>query len=50
MSKEEAARILANEDYLPWALVSEAKKVLGIPEPKAADIMAERLRAKESRA
>lgn len=43
MSKAEAERILRDEDYLPWALVQEARRVLGVKEQKAAEIMAEML-------
>lgn len=46
MSRAEAERIVAAEDYLPWAVVSEAKKVLGIAEPTAAEIWAELLKTK----
>ena len=41
MNKQEAQKIVANEDYLPWALVAEAKQVLGIKEQTAAEIWAE---------
>lgn len=41
MDKREARRIVDNEDYLPWALVAEAKKVLGIKEQTAAELWAE---------
>ena len=41
MTKQEAQKIVANEDYLPWAVVAEAKKVLGIKEQTAAEIWAE---------
>lgn len=47
MTKEQAQKIVANEDYLPWAQVAEAKKLLGIPEEKAADIWAQMLAAKK---
>lgn len=50
MNKAEAEQIVANEDYLPWALVSEAKRLLGIHEPTAGEIMAEVLKAKECNA
>ena len=30
-SKEWAERVVANEDYLPWADVASAKEILGIP-------------------
>jgi len=48
MTQEQAKRIVANEDYLPWEQVSEAKKLLGIPEEKAADIWAQMLAAKKA--
>ena len=41
MTKQEAQKIVANEDFLPWALVAEAKQVLGIKEQTAAEIWAE---------
>jgi len=41
MTKQEAQKIVANEDYLPWAVVAEAKMVLGIKEQSAAEIWAE---------
>jgi hypothetical protein len=41
MTKQEAEKILANEDYLPWALVAEAKQVLGVKELSAAEHWAE---------
>lgn len=28
---EWAKRVVANEDYLPWADVQDAKKILGLP-------------------
>jgi len=46
MSKQQAAKIVADEDYLPWDVVAEAKRVLGIKEQTAAEIMAELLAAK----
>ncbi len=46
MTREQAQRIVANEDYLPWDQVAQAKKVLGIAEEKAADIWAQMLAAK----
>ncbi|SIR80361.1 hypothetical protein SAMN05880566_12310 [Janthinobacterium sp. TND4EL3] len=30
---KQARRIVENEDYLPWAYVKAAKKLLGIVEP-----------------
>ncbi len=47
MTKEQAQKIVANEDYLPWAQVSEAKKLLGIAEDKASDIWSQMLAAKK---
>lgn len=41
MTKQEAQKIVANEDYLPWAVVAEAKMILGIKDQSAADIWAE---------
>ena len=41
MNKQEAQKIVANEDYLPWSLVAEAKQVLGVKEQTAAEIWAE---------
>lgn len=40
MSLDEARKVLANEDYLPWALVAEAKRALGVPVESAAEIWA----------
>ena len=47
MTLEQAQRIVANEDYLPWDQVAAAKKVLGIPEEKAADIWAQMMAARK---
>jgi hypothetical protein len=47
MTREQAQRIVANEDYLPWDQVAAAKKVLGIAEEKASDIWAQMLAAKQ---
>ena len=47
MTKAEAQKIVANEDYLPWAVVKEAKAVLGIKEQSAAEIWDEMIRAAE---
>lgn len=41
MTQQQAREIIANEDYLPWSLVAQAKEVLGIAEPTAAQIWAE---------
>ena len=41
MDRQQAQRVLANEDYLPWAEVKQAKEVLGIVEQSAAEIWAE---------
>lgn len=46
MTTQEAKKIVANEDYLPWALVAEAKQVLGIKEKTAAEILAEMMMEK----
>lgn len=49
MTAEQAQRIVANADYLPWDQVSAAKKVLGIKEQTAAEIWAEMLAAKNGK-
>lgn len=41
MTKQEAQKIVSNEDYLPWSLVADAKKLLGIQEQTAKEIWAE---------
>lgn len=48
MTPEQAQKIVANEDYLPWDQVKEAKRVLGIKEESAADIWAQMLAAKKA--
>ncbi len=49
MSPAQAQAILARRDYLPWADVEEAKAVLGIVEPTAAEMMADARRELERR-
>lgn len=41
MSKQDAHNIIANQDYLPWDVVQQAKQLLGIKEQSAAEIFAE---------
>lgn len=48
MTTEQAQKILANEDYLPWEMVAEAKRVLGIKEQTAAEIWAEAAAARKA--
>jgi len=43
MNNQEAQKIVDNEDYLPWSLVAEARKVLGTYEQTAEEIYAEKL-------
>lgn len=50
MTKQEAEKIVANEDYLPWAQVAAAKAVLGIKEQTAAEIFAAALAARTNQA
>jgi hypothetical protein len=50
MNNQEAQKIVDNEDYLPWSLVAEARKVLGIYEQTAEEIYAEMLAKKDREA
>lgn len=48
MTEQQARQILANEDYLPWDTVAEAKRVLGIKEQTAAEIWAQVAAARQA--